>query len=134
MGFSYPVAMMTRAQAFAEAGWPLSQIPGLLEQENFTRPAVTTVYRWTRPGYADRQREWVRANNEKRYTAAATFRMMGSSVTYQTAFAQLLLDEGILVSSIAKVMRVVFDSSPSQDTLRVWLADGRLVRPDGGDA
>lgn len=121
----YSTALMAYVRELRRAGWEIRAIQRVIRDEGHPNvPGRETILRWTNEHYANSKRRKQRRHYASVNAANATFRLSSEQPEYKDAFARRLREEGVPVSSIAKVMRVVFRSPPCEETLRTRFMDG----------
>ncbi len=125
-GRRYPAAAAARARELRDAGWSIDRCRDLIAREFGSRPTFHTFKRWTDPAY-QRSRD-ADVARRRRLRTDYSFRLVkggDATVEYQAAFIRRLRSEGVAVSGIAKVCRVVFsDDSWTYGRVR-YLLEGQ---------
>jgi DNA-binding transcriptional MerR regulator len=133
----YPITVIQRARELREAGWTLDQISELVERETGTRPACSTVHRWTDPAQERRHRERGRARH-RRWSAAGAgaggrLGSPRSSPEFKLARMRALSESARLSdAAIGRLMRFDFGDALSAVQVAHALRTGRYPDPEDG--
>jgi hypothetical protein len=109
-GRRYPAALAIEARSLADAGWTWWQIQQIFHKREF-EVSKDTIRKWIDPAHAERRREQTAQANYRYNAANARFRFgaNANAEPYKAAFVDALRAQQVPATSIAKVMRVVFD-------------------------
>ena len=119
----HPAKIAARAVEHREAGWPVSQIRVLLNQEFGVKPSADSIKRWTGVTYAAKSRERMAKRHLSDWQGRWQFRLAGPQHTpeYAGAFVRRLRAEGVPVATIARVCRVVLGGQWNERKVRQCL-------------
>jgi hypothetical protein len=119
-GRRYSTRAMLRARQLKAAGWTISQITRLIEQEFGTLPSRSTLDRWLYPARAEQHTtRMVRRRAEAR-AADSQIRWPGKqpSTARKIARIRMLLELGLSDAQVAKLMNQDFGDDWTRATIR----------------
>ena len=125
----YPAALAARARELHAAGWSQREVRRILEREGVDPlPALNTVQKWCSPRVAEGHRLRNRESAARaRARAGYSMRYPGSrSADWKLARARALLEAGLTLEQVGRVMGVDFPDDPPllRDSLSRALASG----------